>query len=389
MLAFLRRGTLPILSLIIMMLGNSLLTALIPVRLSQEGFSEFLVAAIFSGFALGFVIGSFRMDRLIAKVGHIRSYSGFASIFSASILVLAFTDSMALWMVMRVLHGMCMAGLCVIIQSWLLSFGTKATSGRILSIYMISFYGANALGVHLMVLHPITSPLHFCVAAMLCSLSILPLSLTQLKNPSIETQKPKSFYSLYKHSPSSILGCFGAGVLIGSIFGLWPYYAAEEGFTPGQITRIFSLTILGGISLQYPIGQFSDLWDRRRVMVCVSLGAAAVSALLLFLSPQQEFLLALAYTVFGGLTFTLYPLCINYARNVIDEDIVLSATQGLLLAYSVGRAAGPQIASCFMAALGSKGIFVHFITMTLGLAFFFKWRLKQNTTPLEEDQKKE
>ena len=380
MTAFFRRGILPILSLITVMLGNSLLTALLPVKLGHTGASEFLVASIFSGFALGFAIGAVRMDRLIRLVGHIRAYAGCASILSATILALAFTDNFHIWMVMRIIHGVCVAGLCLIIQSWLLSFGTKATVGRILSIYMISFYGAGALGVHLINLFPIDSPLQFCMGAMLCSLSIFPLSLTNLKNPSVEKQKPRSFYSLYKISPSGVLGCFGSGILIGSIYGLLPYYTAQAGFSSMQITHILSLTILGGMALQYPIGRVADIFDRRRVMVCVSMAAALLSVGLFMFSENHGVILSILYCLFGGFTFTLYPLCINHTRDILEEDDMLSATQGLLLAFSIGRATGPQIASCFMALIGPSGLLAHFLVMTLLLSVFFKWRVRQNTS---------
>ena len=205
MIVFLRQGIVPILSLITVMLGSSLLTALLPVRLGHSGTSEFLAASMFSGFALGFALGAVRMDRLVQLVGHIRSYAGLASIFSASILVLAFTENLHVWMIMRIIHGICVAGLCLVIQSWLLSFGTKATTGRILSLYMISFYGAGALGVHLINLFPIDSSLQFCLAAMLCSASIFPLSLTNLKNPSWKNKHHGVFTLCTKYLPVEFL----------------------------------------------------------------------------------------------------------------------------------------------------------------------------------------
>jgi MFS family permease len=386
MLSFLRQGTLPILSLILMMLGNSLLMALIPIKLSLLGASEFIVASIFSSFALGFVIGACYMDRLIARVGHIRSYTGFASILCSSILFLAFVDSLHFWMFLRLIHGICTAGLCLIIQSWLLSFGTKATRGTILSLYMVFFYGAEALGAQLITFSSVNSPLHFCLAGLLCSFSILPLNLTHLENPSIPAPQPQNFYKLYQLSASSMLGCFGAGIIIGSIYGLLPYYASLEGFSPLQITRILSITILGGMCLQYPIGLLSDLWDRRRMMVIVSLGTTGVSLLLLAFGSHHGSLFVLIYGLLGGLSFTIYPLCINHARDSMDTTNLLSSMQGLLLAYSFGRVAGPQIASVFMTTFGPKGLLVCLALISCILAFFFKWRRRQANEQEEETE---
>ena len=114
-------------------------------------------------------------------------------------------------------------------------------------------------------------------------------------------------------------------------------------------------------------------------MVFVSLSATILSIALLFFSAQNGLILAGLYCLFGGFTFTLYPLCINHTRDVMEERDILSVTQGLLLAFSIGRATGPQIASCFMMVAGPKGLLIHFILMTFVLALFFNWRVKQTT----------
>ena len=90
--------------------------------------------------------------------------------------------------------------------------------------------------------------------------------------------------ALYAVSPQGVVGCVGAGAIIGSFFGLGHYVARQVGMDVAATTQFMGVTIVGGLALQWPIGRPSDRFDRRAVLVglcaaicIVSLAAAAVT----------------------------------------------------------------------------------------------------------------
>ncbi len=62
-----------ILSLSLLVAGNSFLTTLLGVRLSLEAFDPSLIGRIMVFNAVGFVAGTLYADRIVRRVGHILS----------------------------------------------------------------------------------------------------------------------------------------------------------------------------------------------------------------------------------------------------------------------------------------------------------------------------
>jgi len=369
------------------MLGNGLMNVLIPVRLGQEGTTATLVASMWAVYALGQILGAFRIDPFITRVGHIRAYAVFASGIAASTLALGFVFNAPVWLLMRFIAGFCTSGLFLIIESWLIGSGDKSNRGRILSIYMIALYGCQSAGSLLLDLFAIDSILHFTTAAILASLSVIPLCMTRAKDPKLEEPDALGITALYKISPTGVLGCFSAGMITGSIYGLHPYFLRAIKFDAHQVALIMFATVFGAGVMQYPVGKFSDSFDRRRVMIVMAVLSSICSLIISFI--DSNFLtttMAMSFFL-GGFCFTLYPISINHACDNIDGKAILAATQGLLFAYSIGSSVGPLISSWFMSFMGPRGMFVFFILLTGTLAFFFQMRSR--IRPDEESDKQD
>ncbi len=387
MIGFIAKFVSPLISLGVIMLGNGLLNVLVPVRLEQEGATVTLVGAMWATYALGQILGAFRIDPFITRVGHIRAYAVFASAVAASTLALGFTFDATIWLLLRFITGFCTSGLFLIIESWLLSGADKSTRGRLLSIYMITLYGCQSAGSLLLDLFSIESVLHFTTAAILSSLSVIPLSMTRAKDPKLEEPDALSIYNLYKISPTGVLGCFSAGMITGSIYGLHPYFLRAINFEAPQVALIMFATVFGAGALQYPVGRFSDSFDRRRVMVVMAILSGVCSFIISFTDPSFFKVMLVVSFFLGGFCFTLYPISINHACDSIDSKAILAATQGLLFAYSIGSSFGPLISSAVMQIMGPRGMFVFFMALTGFLALFFQWRSRQR--PIEENEKQD
>lgn len=79
-------ATLPILFLseISFLLGHGLIMTLLGVRMSLEGFPSQMAGLLMSSFSLGFVIGSYVIEKRIRSVGHIRVFAACAAVLSVT-----------------------------------------------------------------------------------------------------------------------------------------------------------------------------------------------------------------------------------------------------------------------------------------------------------------
>ena len=363
----------PLLSLFILILGNGLFTTLVAVRLHSEGSSALMIGLATTAYYGGLVCASFKIERFIIRVGHIRAFSAFASALAVMSLLQGIFVIPWLWLILRFLSGIATAGLFIVIESWLLILGTVKTRGQILAIYMVTFYAAQGLGQFLINFGDPTSLLLFAITAMLCSLSVIPLTMSKVGAPQFGEPTSLSFKSLYKKSASGIIGCFCSGLILGAIYGLLPIYIAEKTQSTSDVALFMAFTIFGGMALQYPVGKLSDYGDRRNVLIGIAL-LTIVAALSMNFIFQWQWLALLTIFIFGGLTFTCYPVSMSHACDLLAPSEIVSGTQGLLLAYSLGATIGPAIGPIFIKVFGINGLFIYFISISTILAGFFVWR---------------
>lgn len=173
-----------------------------------------------------------------------------------------------------------MAGLFITIESWLLVKSEKGTRGQVLSLYMISFYAAQALGQFLLSAGDLKGIVPFILAALLSSLSVVPLAMTRTATPHFEEPSALNFFQLYRISPVGIFGCFCSGLIMGAIYGLLPLYISQIQPETETIALLMGATIFGGMLLQYPVGKLSDALDRRKVILGVVALVLALSILI-------------------------------------------------------------------------------------------------------------
>ncbi|WP_042697803.1 MFS transporter, partial [Azospirillum sp. B506] len=143
-------------------------------------------------------------------------------------------------------------------------------------------------------------------------------------------------------------------------------------------TALFmSVLILGGMALQWPLGRLSDRFDRRSVIIglsatlsLTSLGMIAAAGLH---RPQALLLVA---PLFGGLAFTLYPVCLAHTNDYVRREDMVSASGGLILANSVGAIIGPPVASALMTMTGPAGLFSFITGGALCATLYGLWRTR-------------
>jgi len=365
MLKTLKSISAPLASLVILLLGSGLFTTYMTVRLRMEGYDSSVAGYVTAAYYVGLFLGSFRGEKIISRLGMVPSYALFAALVSVIVLLQGLFLDPWFWVFMRFLVGLCNAALFIILESWFLMKSTKESRGKILSVYMIVFYGAVATGQLLLDSSDPRSFVPFATIAALSSLSILPLAF--IKRTDQQTCEPSFLHitTLFKASPLGFLGCIISGVLLGTTFGLAPSYAKELQMNLSEIGFFMSLTILGGLALQWPLGQLSDHIDRSKVIALASFATFISSLLIVFMGNSLPGILLMLAFLYGGFSFTLYPLCLSYSCDFLNPKDFVAASGGLQIAYGLGAVIGPMTAPFSMEAFGPGGLYLYFAAISL------------------------
>ena len=385
MIRFVMQVISPLLSLFIIMLGNGLYNTLIAVRLDMDGASHWLIGLASAAFYGGFVISSIQIEVFIARVSHIRAFSIFAALTAIVSLIPSITDNHISWIVMRFIAGFCLAGIYVVIESWLLADCSSTNRGKIVSIYMITLYSGQMLGQFLLNIGSPLAVTQFCIATILAALAIIPVCITYRTSPTITENPHFPFRELFRASPTGVLGCFVSGMMLGPIYGLIPVFTHSIHYSIDDTAFTMFVILCGGMLLQYPIGSLSDRINRRTVLLILAASATLLSISMAFTAERYQWLFWVEGFIFGGTCFALYPLSISCTCDYIKPEKIISAVGSLVLSYGIGATLGPLIAPLLMDRIDPITLFLYFSAITTAFLLFIIIRmLQRKPLPVEE-----
>ena len=345
----------------LLLLANGLFGTLIGLRTQIESFSTAVAGLIVAAYFLGLFAGGVQAVRVVAAVGHIRSFAAFASIMSVSALGIVLVIDHFAWAAFRFIGGFCMAGMIVATESWLNERCTNETRGQVMAFYMITNYLAAGCGQFILPLGDPGGFELFCVASIIYSLALVPVLLTRASAPRPSPPERASMPELWKLSPLGLIGATAAGIVNTNFQGLAPVFAYGEGFSVTQTSTFMAAGIVGGLLLQWPMGRLSDRIDRRTVLAGVALGTAAASFGVWFMTGTGGgsftgiVVLVIAY---GGLSSTVYSMCAAHANDFAPAGKLAQTASGLLIAYGLGASAGPVLTSSLMEMFGAATLFM-------------------------------
>lgn len=361
----------------ILILGNGLVGIVLPVRMSLEQVPTAISGLVMSAYYGGLVLGCLWGQGVIARVGHIRAFAAFAAGVAAATLIFPLWFDPIVWAALRVIVGFLMAGLFFTIESWLNLRSSKKTRGQILSLYMITNYLASTLGQLLVNVWSVRGLELFCLGAMLLSLSLVPVVLTRVAGPEMDRTAPLSIAKLYAISPLGVVTSLGAGVISGAFYGMGPVFGAAVGMSIFAISIFMGITLLGGLSMQWPIGLLSDKYDRRTVLLWVLIAITIACLLEFALSGTVHAItwVSVLSGLFGGGAATVYPLAVAHAFDYVEREQMVAASAGMLLSWSIGATVGPLLASLLMSSGHDWSLFLFLAGVSGALALFTRYRM--------------
>ena len=348
-------------SLLFVTIALSALNTQVPLWLVREDFSLGQIGLVGSSYFTGNLLGTIMANWFISRFNARFTYTYSCIIFAIATIGLSFSMDFYSWAIWRFFIGIACAVTWVVIESCILVTGTVRTRGKMLAVYLTTYYLGTVLGQALLQYFP-QDVLYFgLVIAVLMGLAILFVLLTHYKLP----KKKKSSFNimpmiLYKPSRVGLIGCAIAGMLIGSLYSLMPAYYSHLGYTDNQVANWMVLLILSGVIAQMPANWCADKFGRRMVLLVESILMMFACSLLIF-----NVCGVLAIILLGSTIYTIYPISMAWACSCVRKQEIVSMNQAMLLTNTLGSLVAPAVIAFIMDKLSNTYLFISFAIISL------------------------
>jgi MFS family permease len=347
----------------------------------QNGFSRGEVGFLGSMHFLGFFIGCWWAPRLMGNVGHSRAFAVFTAMgaigMAGHILIL---DPTA-WAFLRVMSGVCIAGCYTIVESWLQAKVTNATRGRAMGLYRVVDMGGSLVAQLLIgTLASMETYIAYNLLTILCCAAMLPLALTRMSQPEIPDAPRLRPGLAWRMSPLAVAGVLVAALSGASFRMVGPIYGQEVGLEASQIGLFLAAFVAGGAAAQYPAGWLADKYDRRWVLVWLSVASVASCAITVAMSDLGTAGVMISAALFGLTTFPVYSVAAAHAHDFATSEERIELSAALMFFYATGAIAAPWLTSRLIDTFGPSALFVFISLGHVALIAFGLSRMRVRDT---------
>ena len=377
-------------SVFFLIVGNGLLTTLVPLRAAIEHFSSPQIGLIGASYFTGMILGTWLAPLIVRRIGHVRAFAAYAALVAIAAIGFALTDQLWLWMMLRAANGFALGGLYGIVESWIIARAGSQHRGRALGLYNIIHFSGSALGQQFLRFFDPRGFQLFSLAAISLLTALLPVALTRSDPPPLPARGRLIFSQIQRVAPVG-LTCIGlVGIVNGSFWSLAPAYIEHLGLGTQTVATFMTIFIIGCACGPYPLGRMSDLTDRRLIIAAVSFVSILIEIGLASLGSHYVELLYLLGYLMGIVLPSLYPLTVAHVMDKFTGEDAVLVSSTLLFCYCIGAVIGPVMASYLMQTFGDRALFLHNGVVHLVIGVFVTWYMihnKKQQPPQEMDHR--
>jgi len=350
----------------------------------SAGFSAGEVGFLGSAHFFGFFIGCWWAPRLMGSIGHSRAFASFTAMGAIGLAAHVLVTDPYFWAIFRIATGICVAGAYTVIEAWLQAKVTNETRGRAMGSYRIVDMSASFVAQFMIgALADMPTYIAYNLLTILCCAAIFPLTLTKSEQPITPAIMRLRPMLAWRASPLAVAGVLVAALSSAAFRMVGPIYGQEVGLAANQIGYFLAAFVAGGAIAQYPVGWLADKYDRRWVLIGLSVAAIFACIITVASAGMGTFAVMAAATLFGLTTFPVYSVATAHAHDFVTSEDRVELSAALMFFYAVGAIAAPYTSSNLIAWYGPTALFTfisagHFLLVVFGLG-----RMRVRRAPTE------
>lgn len=347
-------------------MSQGLLLPLLSIMLEDAGVSSEMNGMNSAAMYIGIFCTMFFVEKPVLRFGYKKVILTGITLVTMCSIMFPFTESLAVWFVLRLLVGVGDSALHFTTQLWIVSSSPASGRGKYISYYGMAYglgFSLGPLGINLlplgrMVPFLVTSSFFVCVI----------LLVLRMKNEVPERAKKNAksenrFVSTYRVAWFVLIPGILYGLMEASMNSSFPLYGLRIDLSQHWISLLLLSFGVGGLILQLPLGILSDRIGRKPILiVCGLVGSLAFFAVPI--AGNNVTMLFVLFAIAGGVVGSFFTLGLAYAADILPRAILPAANVIASIHFSIGSMMGPTLGGYGIRYVSDYSIFLF-----LGAAF--------------------
>jgi len=337
---------------------QAFIVPLLALLLERQGHGALFNGISTTALFLGVIVASPFIERAVRTFGAKQTILSCLLACLGLMLLFPLWPDVYVWIGLRLLLGIALAGVYVATEIWLNRMLTAANRGRFFAFYGLAIAVGMMVGPQGIHLLHLSEQAPFWIGA---AFFLIPFVLTWRVTDEQSALDPvppgqgsgiRRWGRLLAFAPFAMGASFVYGYLDGALIGDFPIYGSRIGLSDAAISGALTLFMLGSITMQFPLGWLSDKQGRRRTLA-IAAAVGLVAFLLLPLVDHDQPLLMAVLFLAGGALGSFYSLGLAYLGDQMDGRADMPTANVLYtMLYGVGSLLGPGITGAGIAWAG-------------------------------------
>ncbi|TAV89559.1 MFS transporter [Rhizobium leguminosarum] len=325
---------------------------------------------------LGFILSALFIPALSRRVSGARLAILCSILAAVTLMTIAWTEGVWVWMPLRFLLGVFANPLYVISETWLISITPTSRRGRIMGLYSSIVSGGFAIGPLSLGLAGTEGwpPFMIGIAAfLLCGLIVLAVAPRLPEMP--DEGEATSVGGFFAMAPLLLFAVFTAAAFEQILLSLFAVYGAALGSAEAHIASLITCFIAGNAVLQILLGRLAEWFGSTRTMLFCIL--ACLASCLLLPSAFNSWLIWPLVFVWGGVSFGIYTLSLIQLGERLTGQALIAGNAAFALVWGIGGIVGSPATGLAMQLIGHQGLPLSLGLLSFVLAVFLmvrRWR---------------
>ncbi|MDW6022941.1 MFS transporter [Mesorhizobium sp. BAC0120] len=336
-------------------LAQGLTYPLLSFILERHGVTAGLIGLSAAMTPLGFIVSAPFIPALARRVGGARLAVLCSILAALTLIMIALTQEVWIWMPLRFLLGFFANPLYVISETWLISIAPAPRRGRIMGLYSSVVSGGFAIGPLSLGLVGTEGwpPFTIGIAAfLLCGLVVLTVVPRLPKMPHEgEAISVGGFFAL---APLLLFAVFAAAAFEQVVISLFAVYGAALDSAEPRIASLITCFTAGNAVLQIVLGRVAEQLGSTRTMIfCV---LASLAGCLVLSSIFNSWLVWPLVFVWGGVSFGIYTTSLIQLGERFTGQSLIAGNAAFAFVWGVGGMVGSPATGLAMQLIGHQGL---------------------------------